>query len=474
MAASPVDALLPLRDLDGSILLAVSGGGDSMALLHAAVEARQQVTRFPALHALTVDHALRDESAREADFVAQECVRLNVSHRTVRLDWTPPTSGLQSRARYERISTLRSVAMELGATILTGHTTDDDAETMAMRQARDDADDSEWAGIPAGLWLQPGWLLRPFLRQRRADLRLWLSSQGVSWIDDPSNEDDRFERVRVRRDLAANPEAISVLNDRAQKAGKRREAVTGDAARLIQTEFRASCEGFGVRVEHKDRIMIDGSAAMLAIRTICAHVGGVMRTPPLSMTRDALLRVRTGGPAGPPRSATLSRCLIVANDSTLHIVPEARDWGAPRVASYSVALGERNGEWRKPRRVPLQRWGAPVFHGVWVLDGLPSGADAWAANPAIYSTNPNGTVPPKVAISHQTAPHGMVHAHYGPVVEARVTARPLVRALTPYVEFVPSTDLSLAGALAMLAGRPASEVPRYLPLDSERRPFEPR
>ena len=471
MATSPVEALLALRNLDGPLLLAVSGGGDSIALLHAAVEARRRAARFPALHALTVDHALRRDSAAEARFVAGACRRLDVPHGTARLEWTPPTTGTQARARHMRLSALRTAAMESGATILTGHTADDDAETMAMRLGRNGSDDAaEWAGIPPGLWLQPGWLLRPFLRQRRASLRDWLKARNATWIDDPFNEDETFERVRVRRTLAADPCETLDLIERATNANERRTALARNAATVIETDFRASCEGFGARIERRDRFAPEDNAAMLALRTVCAHVGGVTHLPSPAAAREAIVKVRQGSLAGMPRAATLARCLLTIYDEALHIVPEGRDWGAPRIAGYAVALGERNGEWRKPKRVPSACWSTPLFHGAWMPDDLPSGAPLWAPNRAIYSTNPNGTVSPRDAISRQTAPHGMIHAHH----QMHVTTRPLVRAITPYAEFVPSPDLILAWALARLAGRPANLVPKGLPFDSERRPFEPR
>ena len=445
-----------------------------MALLHAAVEARRGASHFPPLHVATVDHAIRPESADEARFVADACNRLNVPHRTLRLDWEPPATGLQAKARRERLGALREMALGIEAAILTGHTADDDAETMAMRAERDGSGDAEWAGIPVGLWLQPGWLLRPLLRRRRSALREWLEARDTSWIEDPSNEDERFERVRVRRSLASDPSGAERLIGRANAAGRDREALAGEAARVLSVEFRATCEGFAARATRSDRLAPDDPAAMLALRTVCAHVGGLTRMPPPAATKDALGKLRTPGPAGKARRATLSRCVLAPREGGLDILPEDRDAGAPRVSGYAVAFGRANGEWREPRRVAADVWGVPLFHGVWTPDRLGPDEPVWAPNPAIYSTNPNATLPPTAAIMHVTSPHGMIHAHVGGGSERRVSTRPLVRALTPYVEFVPSHDLPLAKALAHLAGRMSGAVPRHLPTDAEGRVFEPR
>lgn len=191
----------------GPVCVAVSGGGDSMALLLVAADwARRE--RRP-LVALTVDHALRPEAAGEARFVAATAARLGVAHRTLR--WQTPQPG-QARARTARHDLLAAAAREAGSSlILTAHNEDDQAETFLIRARAG----SGWYGLagiqpvslsPAEGQGLPVLVARPLLGASRADLRDLLRANDQDWVEDPSNDNPAYERVRMRRLLAANPE----------------------------------------------------------------------------------------------------------------------------------------------------------------------------------------------------------------------------------------------------------------------------
>ena len=188
----------------GLILVAVSGGSDSKGLLlalHEAIrEARGGMPGF-SLAACTVDHALRPESAAEADAVAQLCARLGIVHRTRRWDGAKPTAGLQAAARNARYSLLSDAAEETGAScVVTGHSRNDQIETVAMRSMRSQEGSPGLAGMAdAVLFNRTTWILRPLLGLDRSAIRDDLVARGEDWLDDPSNESDRFERVRVRQ-----------------------------------------------------------------------------------------------------------------------------------------------------------------------------------------------------------------------------------------------------------------------------------
>ena len=194
-----LDALIP----PGSRLgLAVSGGPDSLALLLLAAAARPGE-----VEAATVDHGLRAESRSEADMVATLCEQLGVPHSTVAIEWDiPPASAIQEQARILRYGALAAWSrdLRLGA-VLTGHHLDDQAETMVMRLNRGSGVRG-LAGMRRSAPL-PGdpdqLLLRPLLGWRRSELEAICAIVGVSPALDPSNEDDNYERVRVRRGLAA-------------------------------------------------------------------------------------------------------------------------------------------------------------------------------------------------------------------------------------------------------------------------------
>lgn len=196
------DVLSRLRK-PSTLLVAVSGGSDSLGLLIALAAALSSVPLRHRLVACTVDHALRPASAEEAKLVAARCRGLGISHHTARWSHSGVTTGLQEQARLARYTLLLQTAEAVGADlVVTGHSADDQAETIAMRASRNPPHDAPGlAGMSDAVLFQGRlWIVRPFLNVRRESIRDMLRARGESWIDDPSNEDRRFERVRVRQD----------------------------------------------------------------------------------------------------------------------------------------------------------------------------------------------------------------------------------------------------------------------------------
>ncbi len=188
-----MDSVSPAR-----VGIAVSGGGDSVALLHLA-----HCAAPGRVAAVTVDHGLRAASADEARQMAEYCADLGVPHRV--LCWSGPadSGNLMAQARQARFALIASWAQEQGlGCVALGHTLDDQAESFLMNLGRAAGLDG-LSGMRAD-WQAAGvrWC-RPLLAIARADLRAYLRGQGISWIDDPTNEDDRFARVRARRAVAA-------------------------------------------------------------------------------------------------------------------------------------------------------------------------------------------------------------------------------------------------------------------------------
>ena len=205
--AADLDALV---EPPAKIGVAVSGGPDSLALLLLAATARPGL-----IEVATVDHALRAESRAEAEMVAGVCERLGVGHVILTLDWpAPPKSNLQARAREGRYDLLGSWAVKRGlAAVATAHQLDDQAETLLMRLARG-------AGIGglgvtrASRPLAEGvTLVRPLLGWRKAELVALVAGAGIKPVDDPSNRDPRYDRVRMREWLKradwADPERLA-------------------------------------------------------------------------------------------------------------------------------------------------------------------------------------------------------------------------------------------------------------------------
>ena len=192
--------LAALYDVNGEKLgIAYSGGPDSLALLLLAEAA------FPGrVEAATVDHGLRSESADEARIAAEQCEHLGVRHEVLRVEVA--TGNLQSEARKARYAALEGWAVRRGlGIVLTAHHADDQAETFLMRANRG-------SGLFGLAGVRPSTptdiagviVARPLLAWRRSTLESIAQESGRKFVTDPSNEDIRFDRVAMRKALAAD------------------------------------------------------------------------------------------------------------------------------------------------------------------------------------------------------------------------------------------------------------------------------
>jgi tRNA(Ile)-lysidine synthase len=250
-----------------AIVLAVSGGPDSTALMWLAARWRRALSRGPRLVAVTVDHGLRPQAGREARDVKRLARGLDLPHRTMRWTGAKPKSGIPAAARAERYRLLAKAAREAGAThILTAHTRDDQAETLLMRLLRGSgiaglaamARETEREGVR---------LARPFLNVSKSRLVATLQKAKVAYADDPTNRDMSFTRPRIR-------EVMPVL-----------AAEGGDARNLARLASRIA------RANGAIEILVDGAERYLALRDRqVASLGGgrvFSGTTSTGMTFDA-------------------------------------------------------------------------------------------------------------------------------------------------------------------------------------------
>ncbi|MDJ0931953.1 tRNA lysidine(34) synthetase TilS [Breoghania sp.] len=188
----------PLRRY-GLVALAVSGGGDSTEMLHLFDRWRRTIPDAPDAIVFTVDHGLRAEAAAEAAGVGLVCAKLGLSHRTLRWEGPRPETGIQEAARGARYALMIEEMGRRGAeALLLAHTRDDQAETFLDRLARGSGVYGLAAMAPVSR--RDGVdLVRPLLDVSRARLRTTLRAAGIYWVEDPSNEDCHYRRVRMRR-----------------------------------------------------------------------------------------------------------------------------------------------------------------------------------------------------------------------------------------------------------------------------------
>ena len=262
--------------------LAVSGGPDSLALLllaHAALPGR--------VEAATVDHGLRAESAEEARGVARVCADLGVPHRTLAVRVELAGDGVQSAARGARYAALSGWMGEQGlAALATAHHADDQAETLLMRLNRA----SGVAGLAGVRERGPvpgasGLLLRPLLGWRRADLAAVVAGAGLQAVDDPSNADDRYDRARLRGQLAGAPwlDIPAIARSAAHLADA--DAALDWAA---EREWREAVEKDGLGLTYRPRAPRAVALRVLA-RIVTALDGEAPRGAALARLFDSLL-----------------------------------------------------------------------------------------------------------------------------------------------------------------------------------------
>jgi tRNA(Ile)-lysidine synthase len=186
-----------------ALVLAISGGPDSTALLWLAARWRNALKAKPKLIAVTIDHGLRAESKREAAAVGRLARKLKVAHRTLRWTGKKPTTGLQQAARAARYRLLAAAAGQAGAChVVTAHTLDDQAETVLIRMSRGSGVTglgamARMTSLPASGEGQIK-LVRPLLDIPKLRLIATLRAAKILFADDPSNRDPRFTRARLR------------------------------------------------------------------------------------------------------------------------------------------------------------------------------------------------------------------------------------------------------------------------------------
>ena len=204
-----LDALFHGIEAASALVIAVSGGPDSMALMRLAARWVEQATdnsgTRPELHVATVDHGLRHAAAADAAFVAAAAADLGLSCETLRWDGPKPATRIQERARDARYALLAAHARAVRAAhVLTAHHADDQAETVLMRLGRGSGV-TGLSGMRRETELTKGvTLVRPFLHLSKAELGAFCRQEPMPYLEDPSNGDPAFARVRLRRQAGAS------------------------------------------------------------------------------------------------------------------------------------------------------------------------------------------------------------------------------------------------------------------------------
>jgi tRNA(Ile)-lysidine synthase len=312
--------------------LAVSGGSDSLALLHLARDWAQ--TRGRKIRAASVDHGLRPEAAGEARDVGTLCARLGVEHDI--LTWRPGAHPIsQARAREARYGLLARWARDHAVpAIALGHTRDDRIETFLIRLRAG----STWYGLagpmpaaPCPLWPagEGVTLLRPLLAFGREELRSYLSALGQAWIDDPGNQARRHERVRMRaltQRVSAHGQS-SILRHMNRMAALR-SAISSEARQCLTAHVTVADEEALVETDAFRSMSVQGGLRLA--EALILAMGG-QAVPP---RHEALVRVvdRLRTREGLSRGQTLAGAWLRETRGQIRITPSPPRTGALRAA----------------------------------------------------------------------------------------------------------------------------------------------
>jgi tRNA(Ile)-lysidine synthase len=289
----------------GPLAVAVSGGADSMALLCLAA----RWGKHP-LTALTVDHGLRAESAEEARRVKAWAAALGVAHVTLVWRGEKPKANLQAAARAARYGLLADWCREAGAQgLLLAHTLNDQAETVLLRLARGSGVNGLAAMAPV-TQLRGIVLLRPLLGVSRARILATLRALGQDWIEDPSNDNARFARVRLRKaqavlaDAGLTPERLAATATRMARA---RAALETHTTALLESCAQWDSAGF-CALDTQTLAAAPEEIGLRALARIVMAVGGLDVTPRLERLERLYARLCK---ASLGRGATLGGCRII-------------------------------------------------------------------------------------------------------------------------------------------------------------------
>lgn len=340
---------LTLPEIDGlaarafggckSAVLAVSGGADSMILLLLAKAWRNAGHSTPFIVA-TVDHGLRPESADEALWVGEQARAAGFAHRVLRWDGAKPRAGIQEAAREARYDLLASAAVSEGLplpiAIVMGHHLDDQAETFLMRLQRGSGLDG-LSAMPE-VREMPGFdgvvLIRPLLSIPKARLVATLQSCGLGWVEDPSNQNPMFERVRLRKalveleHLGITAAEIGLAARRLARARNALDGAAGDLIRCHAEPHAGACAVISAKA-------FDEAGEELQLRLVQRFIG--MFGAPGERPRMAALEELAVGMASGSGAWTLAGCRLRRGSDSIQAMREHGRRGLP---SIELAAGE--------------------------------------------------------------------------------------------------------------------------------------
>lgn len=316
-------------DFPPQVGLAVSGGGDSMAMLHlVAGWARPMGV---GVQVVTVDHGLRRESAAEAALVAEECAGLGLPQATLTWDGWDGQGNLQDAARQARLRLIGDWPDRPGH-VLFAHTQDDQAETLLMRLARGSGVDG--LAAMAARRDMGGWqLLRPLLGVTRAELRHYADTLRIPYVDDPSNADPAFARVRMRHMIGQEGLDCATLAETAQRMARAKTALERRATDVWAQISRPARLPGTIELDADALPAVEDETLMRITAAGLMWLASSPYRPRAAPLQAAVARMRAGG------TTTLQGGMIIPRGARVILT---REWKA---VAQTTAAADGRGPW---------------------------------------------------------------------------------------------------------------------------------
>ena len=302
-----------LPPITNKIAVACSGGSDSMALTLLAHE------HFPNLVALTVDHGLRAEAAAEAHQVGKWLKKHNIEHHILKWQGEKPSSNIQETARKARYKLLTDYCKKHDIKyLLVAHTLDDQAETFMLRLARGSGVDG-LAAMSSISTMNNITILRPLLEVKKAELVKFLASKNQEFVNDPSNENTAYDRIKVRKllpeleKLGLTPERLAKTAENMQRA---RQFLEQETQKFISEHCEVIPEGSAI-IKH----LPDSDEIALRVLTHFLKIIGKNQVP-ARLNSLELLYNKLQKPNFKPH--TLGSCIFKRSKQGILVLPEKK------------------------------------------------------------------------------------------------------------------------------------------------------
>ena len=323
--------------LESRIAVAVSGGADSLSLCLLADEWARATGR--SIVALSVDHALRPQSAGECHFVKGTLSAYGIEHHTLVWEGEKPLSGIQAAARQARYQLFQDWCQNEGIIdLLVGHHQNDQAETFMLRLVRGSSVDGLSAMKSASTFGNLR-VLRPLLNVPKEALVTYLEDRELSWVEDPSNKDESFDRVKMRNAMEVLS-AIGLTPERLSKTAlsmqRVRTCLEGITEKWLNRNTKLFQEGY-ILLNFSALESEDEEVVLRGLRRIGMDVSGDTYPPRLERLERLLRNLRL------KEDGTLMGCRWIVQNETVLICREVRDTSFPNNI-YSIDFKDKSSD----------------------------------------------------------------------------------------------------------------------------------